>query len=170
MEQNTACQALPFTLLLVVSYSATAITHMNAESVRAVEHSISFDVEDNANFAYDSDFAGHKDIHEVNSFADFWSWMSSGLVPLLWVQEKPWSEDISFRNSTSWKWSEDGKDEVEVVGSGIEPGLTPKVHLDQQQWGLMIYYNRVVGGIRLRQERNVVVPCVQNPELDAFYN
>jgi len=138
--------------------------------VRAVEHSISFDVEDNANFAYDSDFAGHKDIHEVNSFADFWSWMSSGLVPLLWVQEKPWSEDISFRNSTSWKWSEDGKDEVEVVGSGIEPGLTPKVHLDQQQWGLMIYYNRVVGGIRLRQERNVVVPCVPNPELDAFYN
>merc|ERR1719199_1009102 len=117
MEQSASCQALPFTLMLVISYAAVAISHMNAPLVRAVEHSISFDVEDNANFAYDSDFAGHKDLHEVNSITDFWSFMSVGLVPLLWVQEKSWSEDATFRNGS------------------IEPGLTPTVYLDQKDWG-----------------------------------
>jgi hypothetical protein len=151
MEQSASCQALPFTLMLVISYAAVAISHMNAPLVRAVEHSISFDVEDNANFAYDSDFAGHKDLHEVNSVVDFWSFMSVGLVPLLWVQEKSWSEDATFRNGS------------------IEPGLTPTVYLDQKDWGLMIYYNRIVGGIRLRQERAHSVTCDKSPELNPFY-
>merc|ERR1719253_1777050 len=108
---------------------------MDAPKVCAVEYSVGFDVEDNANFAFDSDFAGHKNLYDVNSNVDSWSWASNGLIGLTFAQEKSWSEDLTIRNGT------------------LEPGLAPWTPLDQQQWGLMIYYNRIVGGIRFRQER-----------------
>lgn len=88
--QNQITQAemfhsLPTTLLFVIAYAAMVIVHDDAVVVRAVEDSIVFDIIDNANFAFDSDFMGHKNIYDVNSIPDFWSWFSLGFLPLMFT-------------------------------------------------------------------------------------
>lgn len=147
-----SCKSLPFTILLVVSYAVMAIQHLDAPRVRAVENSISFDIIDNANFAFDIfEYAGQKDHTDVNSLTDFWSFMTVGLVPLLFVQEHTWSEDLYHRNFT------------------VEPGIAPVLELPKDKWGLYINYNRIVGGVRMRQERSESVPCWISETLNKFY-
>merc|ERR1719478_2132982 len=92
VEESQACWGLPFTLLLVVSYAMVALTHDNAKLLRAVEESMDHDIIENANFAFTGQYMGHKGIEDVNSIADFWSWVANGLVPLLFVQSKSWHE------------------------------------------------------------------------------
>eukprot|EP00971_Amphidinium_carterae_P097435 1928071-Amphidinium_carterae.1 len=36
---------------------------------------------------YGPQVAGHKGVYDVNSHADFWSWMNHGLIPLLYIQD-----------------------------------------------------------------------------------
>jgi len=166
INQASSCKSLPFTILLVVSYACVAIAHMDAPTVRAVEHSVSFDIEDNANFASDSDFMGHKDIYDVNSHTDFWSFMTNGVIPLLFVQERSWSEDLYYRNDPRSVQLDDGSI---VEYPPIEPGIAPFEELKQSEWGMMIIFNRIVGGIRLRQERAEPVDCTLSSELNKFY-
>jgi hypothetical protein len=151
VQQAASCQSLPFTILLVASYAAVAITHIDAEKVRAVEYSVSFDIEDNANFAYDSPFIGHKNLHDVNSFPDFWSFMNKGLIPLLFVQERMWGEELILLNRTT------------------DAGIAPVQVLPRNAWGMMTNYNRIVGGVRMRTERASNVTCTQSAALNEFY-
>lgn len=166
INQASSCKSLPFTILLVVSYACVAIAHMDAPTVRAVEHSVGFDIEDNANFASDSEFMGHKDIYDVNSHTDFWSFMAQGLVPLLFVQERSWSEDLSARNEPSVTQLADGS---LVESPALEPGIAPFEELKKSDWGMFIIFNRIVGGIRLRQERAPEEDCKLSPILNKFY-
>mmetsp|Transcript_47686 Transcript_47686/g.103713 ORF Transcript_47686/g.103713 Transcript_47686/m.103713 type:complete len:1192 (-) Transcript_47686:125-3700(-) len=147
VAESSACKSLPFTLLLVISYSYMVIQHMDAPNMRAVEESIIYDIEENANFAFDSLFEGHKNIQDVNSFVDFWSFLTQGLMPMLYIQEKQWSEEIVVRNGTDY---------------------SPEV-LHPSEWGMLTIYNRIVGGVRLRQERSNPGPC-PSPLAQAFYH
>eukprot|EP00929_Paragymnodinium_shiwhaense_P119621 TRINITY_DN91520_c0_g1_i1.p1 TRINITY_DN91520_c0_g1~~TRINITY_DN91520_c0_g1_i1.p1 ORF type:complete len:1155 (-),score=290.49 TRINITY_DN91520_c0_g1_i1:126-3590(-) len=152
IDESNGCKSLPFTLLLVVSYSFMVIGHMNAPVLRDVEDSIGFDISDNANFAFDSEWMAYKGIEDIGGFGDIWSFMNIGLVPLMFKQEYAWSEDILERNQTS------------------ETPLVQQLFLTDKQKGMISTYNRIVGGVRLRQERSTEERCTTAPELAALWN
>lgn len=148
VEESQACWGLPFTLLLVVSYAIVALTHDKAYILRAVEESMDHDIIENANFAFTGQFMGHKDFHDVNSVADFWSWMSNGLLPLIFIQERGWHEGI------------DTDDPYLVNNSG----------LSMRDRGMWLHFNRIVGGVRMRQERSKNIECGSVQDLLKVYD
>merc|ERR1719262_711129 len=133
MEEAESCQSLPFTLLLVFSYAMMVIAHDDAQVVNAVEDSIVLDIGNNANFAWSSPFMGHKDVEDVNSHPDFWSWMSRGFVGLIFQQE--------------WGWAE-GRDTSDPLF------VQAKDVFERKDRGMLLHYNKIIGGVRLRQERS----------------
>lgn len=136
IDSTDACASLPFTLLLVISYALLAINHDDAPMVNAVEDSIGFDITENANFAFTGAFMGHKNIDDVNTHADFWSWMTRGFVPLLWVQ--------SYSLAEGRNWSEPYVMQASEVYS-------------RRNRGVLLHYNRIILGVRLSQERDAAV-------------
>lgn len=152
ISEAMACKSLPFTLLLVVSYSMMVLQHMKPPIVRAVEEGTSLKIEETANFAYDSDYAGHKWIWDVHSHTDFWSFMNQGITPTLFTQHRLWSEDLLARNSSG------------------ELGIAPWEALDDRERGILTVYNRIVGGVRFRQERGSPAECDLGKETSAFFN
>jgi len=149
VSEAAACTSLPFTLLLVFSYSFMVIGHMDAPTLRAVEDSIKFDIQDNSNFAFDSDYMGHKGMDDVNSYVDFWSWLGRGMIPLAFVNEQAWSEELTELNKTKHV---------------IDPQPWPP-----KQWGILTTYNRIVGGLRLRQEQAPLGTCKSSTSGIASY-
>eukprot|EP00746_Dinoflagellata_sp_MGD_P167281 gnl/MRDRNA2_/MRDRNA2_97777_c0_seq1.p1 gnl/MRDRNA2_/MRDRNA2_97777_c0~~gnl/MRDRNA2_/MRDRNA2_97777_c0_seq1.p1 ORF type:complete len:988 (+),score=181.49 gnl/MRDRNA2_/MRDRNA2_97777_c0_seq1:73-3036(+) len=159
IAEANACLGLPFTLLMVASYAFMAIAHDNAPHIRAVEDSIDFDIQNNANFAFagvgynDGPYMGHKDINDVNSIADFWSWMVKGFVPLVFQQSRGFHEGHDYTDERFKKAS-------------VEWGPAER--------GRMLFYNRIVGGVRMRQERSGeaddALPCnAGHSSLLGFY-
>lgn len=136
ISSTESCQSLPFTLLLVISYTLMAVYHDDAPLVNAVEDSIGHDIADNANFAFTNDYMGHKAIEDVNTHADFWSWMSRGLLPLLWTQSYSLAEG---RNSSE--------------PYSIQAGEV----YSRANRGVLLHYNRIILGLRLQQERDEAV-------------
>mmetsp|Transcript_46446 Transcript_46446/g.108144 ORF Transcript_46446/g.108144 Transcript_46446/m.108144 type:complete len:1020 (-) Transcript_46446:35-3094(-) len=178
VQQEAACKTVPFTLLLVVSYAWMVIAHMDAPVLRAVEDSVRADVADNANFAFDSLYYGHKDIEDVNSYADFWSFMQQGLIPLLFIQERQWSEDVVSEHlyPDGARRLESNYDKAHTsLPSSAGRRLTaiedrrPFEALPEERWGLLLNYNRIVGGIRMRQERMLEKSCGMESGLEDFY-
>mmetsp|Transcript_40203 Transcript_40203/g.106661 ORF Transcript_40203/g.106661 Transcript_40203/m.106661 type:complete len:1033 (-) Transcript_40203:502-3600(-) len=156
MEEQ-ACMSLPFTLILVISYACMVIQHMDGITLRAVEDSVRSEIRETAVFSFDTEshVHGYRNIDDVNTRADFWTFASQGIVPLFFNQGKVWSEDLLNLNGTT---TLDGS--LFVVSS--DP-------LDARDGGLLVNYNRVVGGLRLRQERSHAKSCAQN-ELATFYS
>lgn len=141
--------SLPFTLLFVAAHACMIVLHDNAVNIRAVEESIAFDIFDNANFAWDNDNMGHKNMNSVNSFADFWSWANLGLLPLLFIQETAFAEG---RN----------------MSDPMMQNASRLFGLDER--GVLLEYNRIVGGVRFRQERSDGHACESTGQLLNFYN
>jgi hypothetical protein len=81
LETEANCLQLPMTILLLLSFAFLATAHLGQKQIYAVEESIEFDITENANFAFAHAF-GHKGLVDVNSIADFWSWMRLGFFPL----------------------------------------------------------------------------------------
>eukprot|EP00746_Dinoflagellata_sp_MGD_P145113 gnl/MRDRNA2_/MRDRNA2_77764_c0_seq1.p1 gnl/MRDRNA2_/MRDRNA2_77764_c0~~gnl/MRDRNA2_/MRDRNA2_77764_c0_seq1.p1 ORF type:complete len:1096 (+),score=233.83 gnl/MRDRNA2_/MRDRNA2_77764_c0_seq1:65-3352(+) len=133
IEEAESCQSLPFTLLLVISYAVMVIAHDDAKVVNAVEDSIDFDVHENANFAFSSDYMGHKGMEDVNSHADFWSWMQKGFVPLIFQQSRSFSEESNMTHPAI---------------------IAAEETFARRDRGVLLNYNRIVGGIRMSQERS----------------
>mmetsp|Transcript_92812 Transcript_92812/g.199050 ORF Transcript_92812/g.199050 Transcript_92812/m.199050 type:complete len:871 (-) Transcript_92812:18-2630(-) len=149
MDDELSCLELPFTIILLISFSCLAVLHLKQDQVYTVEGAMRFDIEENANFAWSHNF-GHKTVFDVNSIADFWSWFRIGFLPLIVQHSFAYSEAL-----------QDGYDLVNA-SSPFDAGQLPS------QWSLGAYgsnsqtlpvrddylhYNRMIGGIRLRQER-----------------
>jgi len=139
IAEAEACRTLPFTMLLVISYALMAIAHDDAPNVRSVQDSLREDIIENANFAFTGPYMGHKNMEDVNSHADFWSWLMHGMLPLIFIQETPFHE--GFNPDEPWY------EEQIVSGDTFVP---------PEQRGLWLHFNRIVGGIRLVQERSGV--------------
>jgi len=147
-----SCQSLPFTLLLVISYTAMVISHAQSPYVASVEDSLVWDIASNANFAFTSPFIGHKGYEDVNSHTDFWSWINRGLIPLLWRQQFAVSEAAEVQRSAT---------ELDQV----------IFDLPIASRGVWLLYNRIVVGVRMSQERaDETVSCEHHSGLEAFYN
>lgn len=131
LERSAACWGLPFTLLLVISYCLVALQHDNAPLVRSVEDSLKYDVEGSMLFTYIGPYAGHKNILDIDSVDEFWSWMNRGLLPVVFAHEHQFAEG----------YDESDPRYIRAANQTYDKGL----------W---LNFNRVVGGIRMQQERS----------------
>lgn len=85
LDSENACLELPITILLLVVFSFTALLHLKQNAVLVVESGMANDISDNANFAWEHNY-GNKNMFDVHTFADFWSWTRLGFLPLV-IQE-----------------------------------------------------------------------------------
>lgn len=141
IHEAESCYGLPFTLLIVVSYAGMMICHHGAVTVFSVENALIESVEKQARFGFEHpwEWVGFKNLHDVHSHVDFWSFMHQGLCPLFLQQvEAPWE--------TSEGWNTTFLPD-EFTTSTPRPDLFPS------SLGILKLYNRIVGGIRLSQER-----------------
>eukprot|EP00927_Polykrikos_kofoidii_P044713 TRINITY_DN38601_c0_g1_i1.p1 TRINITY_DN38601_c0_g1~~TRINITY_DN38601_c0_g1_i1.p1 ORF type:complete len:1045 (-),score=155.80 TRINITY_DN38601_c0_g1_i1:52-3186(-) len=139
ISEAESCQNIPFMLFFVACYAGAVLNHWGYSGFASVENSLVISIEEKANFGYSKPQAGFKALYDVNSHTDFWSWLSKGLVPLLFVQESQFSE--SFNRSDLLATSQGST----VSVSGVLP---------RHERGFILHHNRIVGGLRLRQERS----------------
>eukprot|EP00971_Amphidinium_carterae_P246745 4900531-Amphidinium_carterae.1 len=136
IEEAESCQSLPFTVLMIAAFTVMIIAHDPIIPINSVEDSLMHDVVENANFAFTSPWIGHKGFENVNSYSDFWSFMIRGFIPLVFQQSFAYSESLNITNP--------------AIASRL-PEFT--------QWGMMLNYNRLLGGVRVRQERSSPFAC-----------
>jgi len=154
LDNESACLELPFTIILLLSFSILAYLHLKQADVFIVEGAVRFDIEQNANFAWAINF-GHKTVYDVNSFGDFWSWFGIGFLPLMVQHSWGYSESMQAGYDATMP---DGMaapfDSSTLPGSW---GMNDTSHFG----GLPVrddylHYNRIIGGIRMRQERAAI--------------
>lgn len=141
IEEEASFLSLPFALLLVIAFAVTFILHDQASVVRDIEDAITFDIEENANFAFSAPgFMGHKAIYDVNSYADFYSWLRLGLRPLVLSHYQAQPEDYTG----------------------------PNVDRPMEERRYYLNYNRIIGGVLLQQVRAEPVD-MPDTELEPIY-
>jgi hypothetical protein len=90
LDETAACIQLPWAVLLFCGFMLSVMWHFRFERLHAVDEAITWDIEQNANFAFagtvpfEGGRMGFKTIYDVNSIPDFWSWFNMGLTPLFW--------------------------------------------------------------------------------------
>lgn len=83
IKEEADVKSLPWAILSLILYALVLLTHETLHLNNSIEAAIEYDISANANFAFSApQYMGHKNFENVNSFADFWSWMSRGFVPL----------------------------------------------------------------------------------------
>mmetsp|Transcript_83569 Transcript_83569/g.190643 ORF Transcript_83569/g.190643 Transcript_83569/m.190643 type:complete len:854 (-) Transcript_83569:211-2772(-) len=124
MSEEESFKTLPFAVLLVVIFALSFSLHDQAQKILDVQDAVRFDIEENANFAFNNiGTYGAKNIYDVNQRGDFFSWTRMGLMTLV-LQTSP--------NLAEWREND------ETWNTASEYFLN---------------YNRVIGGIRMRQAR-----------------
>lgn len=142
---------------------------------------------------------GHKAIYDVNSIPDFWSWMSMGFIPILFPSSTDWGLSevpgnvgavcTAPRDAVAG-WGYDvgnDLDNMYTTSPGVANGLCPvdadPIIMDDEVKQLRIYenngesfnpsylwFNTVVGGLRMRQERLSTQDCEVNQDMkDSLY-
>mmetsp|Transcript_12829 Transcript_12829/g.30724 ORF Transcript_12829/g.30724 Transcript_12829/m.30724 type:complete len:798 (-) Transcript_12829:128-2521(-) len=147
LHEEDSCKRLPLAAILVFAFiSVLSLTVRNWEAFE-IEQAFIFDIEENANFAFSS-FMGHKDLHDVNNIADFWSWMRLGLVPLL-VQPKHVFSEGNLR-------------------TGLPPVFSygPNAPLPAERGYLM--HSELIGGLRMTQVLSEQSTCRVQSALPWF--
>lgn len=197
-----ACIQMPVAFLMLFCFCLSVLVHMRIEELHAVDTAITWDLHENANFAFsgavpfDNGRMGHKNLEDVNSIADFWSWFSMGLVPLFWPEGWDVSEmrtNIASRCRGMSEYLEYGGYNKSVMESmlhsekilgqnpnGIFGGVCPE-DLDpatplKESWGAnanmsyYLFYHTILGGMRMQQEAVVTQECPSTKETqDAMH-
>eukprot|EP00438_Fugacium_kawagutii_P030892 Skav215845 [mRNA] locus=scaffold1630:133564:135915:- [translate_table: standard] len=133
-------------ILVMVSFTLMAVLTLNQHVVLSVEQAIETDIRDNADFAF-NEYMGHKTLQDVHSIADFWSWMRLGFLPLViqpnWIYSEHRAEDVAsafdLNTVPNSVWDMDGY-QIPVTGD-------------------YLHYNRIIGGLRFRQQVAPEAPC-----------
>eukprot|EP00434_Breviolum_minutum_P035410 symbB.v1.2.031347.t1/scaffold3626.1/size81632/4 len=144
LQKEAACLELPFSVAFLAAFAFFALGYLAQDVVMSVENSIETDIIENANFAFEGYF-GNKNVNDVNDFSDFWSWTRLGLLPLVFP-------DLPYTYS-------EGIENVVPAGYNLSalpsrwryPGYA-KASPVQNDY---LKYNRIIGGIRFRQEVSV---------------
>jgi len=135
---DRAVKTLPRTLTLIFCFAAMLLNHETVGETQSVEKAIRFDIEENANFAFNGiGTMGHKNYQDVNSITDFYSWLRLGFAAIYLPQSTPVSEgsDLTSTAMTS----------------------SQKLHLPY------LDFNRKLGPVKLTKEAAQVDEC-QNKE------
>lgn len=184
ITESGACIAMPFVFFMFFLFFASSRIHLGYEQLHSVDQAIYFDITENANFAFSGPIPwengrmGHKNMFDVNSIGDFWSWMSIGIVPIFWAEGWEISEtrlnmevpcqrryDLLWYmgiNTSTWPGSIKNLTAEQEKHCPREPFFyppRPKKFFENANEGTYLYYNSVIGGVRLSQERSVSHAC-----------
>mmetsp|Transcript_30013 Transcript_30013/g.69889 ORF Transcript_30013/g.69889 Transcript_30013/m.69889 type:complete len:1307 (-) Transcript_30013:114-4034(-) len=140
IAESDACCSLPFTLVMVIAYSFAIILHDPGVGPNAVEHSIGNVIENSVYFHLTAPHVGHKGLDEINTHSDFWSWMVHGFIPRMFEDEEARRAERPKGEEIDWLEADDG---------------------------MLLHYNRIVGGIRFLQEVSSD-PCSGPDDMLAF--
>lgn len=144
LQKEEACLELPFSVAFLAAFAFFALGYLAQDVVMSVENSIETDIIENANFAFEGYF-GNKNVNDVNDFSDFWSWTRLGLLPLLFPDVPyTYSEGLAVAVPSSYNLSA-------LPSRWQYPGYQ-KASPVQNDY---LRYNRIIGGIRFRQEVSV---------------
>ncbi|CAE7942832.1 pkd2 [Symbiodinium sp. KB8] len=94
IAEQDALKSLPSAFLLVLLYTCTLLSTSSISDVWALQHAVSFDILENANFGFSGNH-GHESLHDVNTFTDFSSWLELGFRPLFLSKTKEPRENSS---------------------------------------------------------------------------
>mmetsp|Transcript_35493 Transcript_35493/g.93707 ORF Transcript_35493/g.93707 Transcript_35493/m.93707 type:complete len:799 (+) Transcript_35493:120-2516(+) len=132
---------LPWALLTIVLYALMMLGKEEVNLHNSMANAVEFDIKENANFGFTAPGnMGHKNYEDVNCYADFWSWMNKGFMPLLYKDQVPTSED-----------------------SGLDLGpLTP---LQKNRY---LGSNAKVGPVKLAKESTVETECINSDMSRVF--
>ncbi|CAJ1395974.1 unnamed protein product [Effrenium voratum] len=140
LEKEAACLELPFSVVFLGVFAVFALGYLAQDVVMSVENSIETDIIENANFAFEGYF-GNKNINDVNSFADFWSWARLGLLPLLYP-DPPYAYSEGLADALQ------GYNVSALPTQWQYPGYDKPAPVQNDY----LRYNRIIGGLRFRQE------------------
>uniref|UniRef100_A0A7S4VIU8 EF-hand domain-containing protein n=1 Tax=Alexandrium monilatum TaxID=311494 RepID=A0A7S4VIU8_9DINO len=187
LDETAACLQLPQACTIFLFFFLSVTWHFNYDRLHAVDQAITWDIKENANFAFsgivpfENGRMGHKNIEDVNSIADFWSWMNMGIVPLFWpqgwdvneVRLNVGSHCYGSREAISG-WGSYGLLDGNYSSAGdpsyngrcpedfevTPPEDTQQLLGDQSGFdGTYLFYHKIIGGVRLRQERTPLIAC-----------
>jgi len=181
MREAAACLQLPSALMLFVGFWFSVTLHLGTEQLHALDTAVIWDITENANFAFsgivpfDNGRMGHKSVYDVNSFADFWSWMDMGMVPLFWPEGWDRSEvrtNVLARCNTPIDALNSYALNMSLVNTTGSPPLlmtpcpeaedvpkAPANFYGTPRTPTYLFYNTIVAGGRMRQERVNAESC-----------
>eukprot|EP00930_Biecheleria_cincta_P045279 TRINITY_DN31210_c0_g1_i1.p1 TRINITY_DN31210_c0_g1~~TRINITY_DN31210_c0_g1_i1.p1 ORF type:complete len:927 (-),score=178.82 TRINITY_DN31210_c0_g1_i1:78-2858(-) len=146
LQKEEACLELPFSIVFLTCFALFALTYLSQHVVILVEDSIETDIIENANFAFSENF-GHKNIYDVNNFADFWSWTRIGLLPLIFPAS-PYMYSESLDQAVPQVPGAPAYDVNALPTRRPSPGYLKPAPVQNDY----LRYNRIIGGLRFRQE------------------
>eukprot|EP00928_Gymnodinium_smaydae_P079667 TRINITY_DN63535_c0_g1_i1.p1 TRINITY_DN63535_c0_g1~~TRINITY_DN63535_c0_g1_i1.p1 ORF type:complete len:795 (-),score=124.47 TRINITY_DN63535_c0_g1_i1:297-2681(-) len=184
-KELTEAQAifeLPVVTCLFVFFTLAVLQHGSLEAIHAVDKAISFDITENANFAFsgiipfENGRMGHKSLGDVNSFADIWSWLSLGAVPIFWPSGWDVSEaranvaaactrpgdaiaDFGWKNAFHPSNITTNAQITGTCPEGSDPPTKPADFFGTPETPTYLFYNSILGGMRIRQERTDDIDC-----------
>eukprot|EP00927_Polykrikos_kofoidii_P034418 TRINITY_DN29212_c0_g3_i1.p1 TRINITY_DN29212_c0_g3~~TRINITY_DN29212_c0_g3_i1.p1 ORF type:complete len:1037 (-),score=128.95 TRINITY_DN29212_c0_g3_i1:210-3320(-) len=136
-DQADSFALVPLKSVMLFMYCVLIILHKPNEATLSLEHSVTTEIAENANFAFNGSH-GFKSINDVNSHTDFWSWLIQGYVPVVFGQSKVFSE---------------GKNATEPLIRAVT------YNIPRHDRGFLLGHSRVVGGVRVRQQRSGEQSC-----------
>jgi len=194
LEETSACLQLPQALGIFCFFTLAVMWHFQFESLHGVDEAITWDIMENANFAFsgivpfENGRMGHKNLDDVNSIADFWSWIGMGIVPLFW----PMGWDVNEVRVNTAQWCMSAKEAIDGYGwdqariqnltAGAsrlggdacpEPAqATPRITPGARAFfggtdgvdGTYLLYHTIVGGVRMQQEKTGMRDCTSRDE------
>lgn len=155
LDSEAACLEMPWTMLLLLTFAVIVYMHTRPDFVVVVEGAWKSAIEEGATFAWSGNF-GHKNVYDVNSLADFWSWLRLGFLPLLVQHSWAWSEglDEAYRSANlSGNFSSSLPDRLDLAYGlfADEPWDSARLPVRDD----FLSYQKIVAGIRMQQERAV---------------
>eukprot|EP00930_Biecheleria_cincta_P027134 TRINITY_DN1905_c0_g1_i8.p1 TRINITY_DN1905_c0_g1~~TRINITY_DN1905_c0_g1_i8.p1 ORF type:complete len:933 (-),score=157.50 TRINITY_DN1905_c0_g1_i8:72-2870(-) len=181
LVQMQACLALPAVLVLFLAFMFSMELHQGNSVIQGMEHAFKTDIEENANFAFsgvvpfENGRMGHKNIYDVNTFADFWSWFDMGLVSLLFPESWDVSEPrvntaalctapVEALLGTGWTFNASVLSLVGNTSFDLGPlcddlGADPDYPEDFFRKPPYLFFNSIVAGLRLSQEQVPLEEC-----------
>mmetsp|Transcript_25161 Transcript_25161/g.49281 ORF Transcript_25161/g.49281 Transcript_25161/m.49281 type:complete len:878 (+) Transcript_25161:95-2728(+) len=178
IDETSSCMQFMWAAAIFCFFAISVSQHFRFDQTFAIDEAITWDVEQNANFAFsgivpfENGRMGHKTMYDVNSIADFWSWFQMGLVPVFW----PTGWDVSEVRANTQAECSGPKDALNNFGwpasrlgnksdapwNGSCPEGSNEVQWQQEVENFLggqkvdghyLLYFSIVGGVRLRQER-----------------
>ncbi|CAE8693926.1 unnamed protein product [Polarella glacialis] len=143
LDDEQACLELPFTILLLMSFAFMAVLGLSQDVVFSVEQAIEQDIVVNANFAFSHNM-GHKGLEDAHSFADIFSWLRLGFLPL--VIQPSWSYSESRDADSASVFDLTNFTPSDPSGSWAMGAYGPSTRT-LPMTGDYLHYNRIVGGL-----------------------
>jgi len=102
IQGEQAVKSLPWAILSVVLLALVILSHDATDDIQSLQASVDHDIFHGARFAFNGNF-GKKNYQDVNSNADFWSWMNLGFMPLTNIHAKLVTEGSTLDiGNNSW--------------------------------------------------------------------